>query len=203
MSQSTPLTLVFHIVDGRQLRYEQPDPARAAEIIRDVKRRRIFDQPLLSICGNSSVTGLATRSIVKIDFLNAGELEWPKMGSIDRMVRVSQREFDHEARQSPERQRPHEVGELTVNHVRVDFLGDDTDYFEIYSKLGSAMDERRTLQHFYGANCLYAEYPGVGTTLYNTNAIERITLIPGPPEAPDGAWLAHHLVESEVPTPTE
>ena len=81
MSESTPLTLVFHIVDGRQLRYEQPDSNLAGEIVRDLKRRRIFDQPVLSICGNSSVTGLATRSIVKIDFLNAENGAWPKTGA--------------------------------------------------------------------------------------------------------------------------
>ncbi len=205
---ATSLSLCVHLLDGRQLRFEQNDAKKMGDVLREAQKKRVFDQPLLSLCGDYSVTGIATRSVVKIDFLMNEPPGWAHPPGIDRVTRISREKYDSEANlgtndERHRRERPHQVGELTVDYLRLDFLGDDTDYFEVYSRIGSALDERRTLSNLYGSRCLHADYPGVGATLYNTQAIERLTLIPGPHETPDGAWCVHHVGETSVVTPTE
>lgn len=193
--ESAPLQIHIHLVDGNVLRYEQHDPIAKEAIIKNLQPTKVFDERQIMIAGGYTVTGYSTSAVVRVDLMMEGLPEFrfgPEMANLSEITKDDFNErYRPEEGESLKRKRPWTVGETFSGLAELELLNGTSIFLEFETTLRSKLDQRLVLQHFLSGSGLYCRRHGGGASFINTATVVRWTLFPGPPEAPQNAWIAH------------
>jgi hypothetical protein len=196
-----PLQIQLHLVDGNLATYEQTDPIAVGSILREVQPAKVFSERQILIAGGFTVSGYSTASVVRVDFVGEDVPDYRLGPEMNRLEEISRDAFeagrvagDDESRK---RKRAWTVGETFSGFAELELNNGAFVFLEFESTLRSKLDQRLVLQHFLAGSGLYCKRLGGGASFINTAAVVRWTLFPGPPEAPQNAWVAHYAGASK------
>ena len=93
MSCGSCLEIVFHMINGLELKFEETDESKAKELLNGIRPHKVFSEKQLSLLGESSATRIKQDFVSYIEFNTSQKIEWQYLTHIDGVMLLSKDKF--------------------------------------------------------------------------------------------------------------
>jgi len=196
------LEIAVHLENGRIHRYIQTNPEDIESILDHIQPSKLFSTPILLIGDCKSLNAFAKSMVVRIDLISDTLPNWPQSHAVETILEITPDAF-HE-RFDPERYRnlwtmqaPPE--ELLPIFTELDLVNGERIFLEVHIKPEGEqplpIEFGNFIQRIFSSSGMYAHRRGGGMLIVNPATITRMSLYPGMPQMPPGAWMVHRVNE--------
>jgi hypothetical protein len=185
-----PLEICVHLTNGTAHRFSQEAPDEVRDILEGVHPNQLFDRPQLILAGKHSMSLIRSGEATRIDSLNPGLPDWPRLGGAQQMSVILEEAYLQRIAAEPEaRVRVIEAGERFLQWARLECAGGQMVHLEMEGKARQRLERMRLISHVLSQPAVWAGLPEGGFTVINMTKVLAMTIVPGPPEAPRDAWV--------------
>jgi hypothetical protein len=194
---TSALEIRIHGSDGSVQTFVQEDAALADSIMNEVQPGRLFATSKVVIAGNYSLTAFVPSKLLRIDFVREGFACWGFPAGIIDSIELSETEFREKTHLDDEehleeRAKTRVPGEFAVGFLDIEMVGGQHLYLAVEFVVGLPAERLQRINLLLSAPSIHFRMREGGIGVLNLGNLVRVTILPGPSEAPANSWPAHH-----------
>jgi hypothetical protein len=198
---SNLLEIQVSLSNGKVYHFVQNDPTIVQKTLDHIQPNKLFSPANLSIGGDHSLSTVLSSAVVRIDLIGNNLPEWPFYHGTANIEQITPQQFQERYR--PEDFTPARVETAQINQDLISVFGEiellngDHLLLQVHTHLQMRLplEQGIFIQQLFTASGLHARRQDGGYIFLNPHNIACLTLHPGPPDIPPGAWVASRVIK--------